>query len=57
MTEDGPTYCAVCGTLAVDGVPASWTVQHSERGLQVLCDACTRQNIRSIEGRLSEAWW
>lgn len=57
MTDDEPTYCAVCGTLAVGGVPSSWTMQHSERGLQMLCDACTRENIRSIEGRLSEAWW
>jgi hypothetical protein len=57
MTDDEPAYCAVCGKLASGGVPATWSLQHSPRGLQVLCDDCTRKNIRSIEGRLDEAWW
>lgn len=57
MTDDEAAYCAVCGKLAVGGVPATWMMAHSERGLQVLCDECTRENIRSIEGRLDEAWW
>ena len=57
MTHQEPAYCAVCGRLGADGVPATWSMQHTERGLQVLCDECTRSNIRSIEGRLDEAWW
>lgn len=57
MTDDEPAYCAVCGLLAPRGVPATWALQLSERGLQVLCDGCTRKNLRSIEGRLDEAWW
>jgi hypothetical protein len=27
------------------------------KGMQWLCDRCTRENIRSIEGRLDSAWW
>jgi hypothetical protein len=57
MTVHEPAYCAVCGTLAAEGVPPTWSMQHSERGLQIVCDECTRANIRSIEGRLDEAWW
>jgi hypothetical protein len=50
--------CAGCGVLAPDGeVPATWTFQVSERGATYLCEGCARQNLRSIEGRLDEAWW
>jgi uncharacterized membrane protein len=57
MSDDEPVYCGVCGTLAATGAPPTWSMQTSERGLQMLCDECTRTNIRSIEGRLDEAWW
>lgn len=50
------TSCAVCGTT-VDEVPVTWSRQVTERGQQWLCDRCTRENLRSIEGRLDEAWW
>jgi hypothetical protein len=57
MTGDGPAYCGVCGAVAPDGVPATWSMQSSERGVTVICAECTRMNIRSIEGKLDEAWW
>jgi len=29
-----------------------------ERGRQVwTCDRCSRENLRSIEGKLDSAWW
>lgn len=50
--------CAGCGAVTADGcVPPTWTYQVSERGATYLCEACARQNLRSIEGRLDEAWW
>jgi len=54
----GPPYetCGACG-ITVDVRPATWSMQVSERGVQWLCDTCTRQNLRSIEGKLDEAWW
>lgn len=51
-----PATCAVCGTV-VDDRPPTWSLQVSERGAQWLCEQCTRDNLRSIEGRLDEAWW
>lgn len=53
-----PAYvtCGSCGTTAPE-LPPTWSMQVSERGASHLCDACTRQNLRSIEGRLDEAWW
>jgi hypothetical protein len=29
----------------------------TERGAQHLCERCSRDNIRSIEGRLDPAYW
>jgi hypothetical protein len=29
----------------------------TERGTQHLCDRCSRENIRSIEGRLDPVYW
>ena len=52
---DGVT-CAVCGRTEPEQ-PVTWSTQVSARGTTVLCEACTRANVRSIEGRLDEAWW
>jgi len=48
--------CSVCGTT-VDEVPLTWSMQVSERGQTWVCDRCARDNLRSIEGKLDEAWW
>jgi hypothetical protein len=48
--------CAVCG--AETHQPATtWSSQTGVRGTSWLCERCTRENLRSIEGRLDEAWW
>ena len=54
MTE--PVSCAVCGTTAAEP-PVTWSLQVADRGRQWLCERCTRDHVRSIEGRLDEAWW
>jgi hypothetical protein len=54
MTEQ--VTCAVCGTTVAE-VPATWSMQVGERGQTWLCERCARDNIRSIEGKLDEAWW
>jgi hypothetical protein len=51
-----PVTCVVCGTT-VDELPVTWSMQVGERGQQWLCERCARDNIRSIEGKLDEAWW
>lgn len=53
---DDPATCAVCGAV-VQQRPPTWSFQGTARGPQWLCDRCTRANVRSIEGRLDEAWW
>ena len=51
-----PATCSVCGTVVEDR-PPTWSLQVSERGQTWICERCTRENLRSIEGKLDEAWW
>ena len=51
-----PTTCSVCGTFVEDR-PATWSFLLNARGQQWMCERCTRENLRSIEGKLDEAWW
>ena len=56
MEPAEPATCAVCGCRQPER-PATWSLQVGDRGVSWLCDGCTRQNLRAIEGRLDEAWW
>lgn len=57
MNDAGPAIsCAACGAVA-QGPPVTWSSQTGPRGTSWLCERCTRENLRSIEGRLDEAWW
>ncbi|HWG95426.1 MAG TPA: hypothetical protein VNU66_14525 [Mycobacteriales bacterium] len=56
MTERPAVTCTVCGRTE-EGPPPTWSSQTSARGTTWLCERCTRENLRSIEGRLDEAWW
>jgi hypothetical protein len=55
-----PVACSYCGAMeeaAEGGLPPGWSLATAERGLERLCVACTRTNIRAIEGKLPEEWW
>lgn len=53
--------CATCG--AAPGADAAATARLTwtrgrENGREVwTCDRCSRQHLRSIEGKLDSAWW
>jgi hypothetical protein len=51
--------CATCGTVAEDESLARLTwARGTENGREVwTCDRCSRQHLRSIEGKLDSAWW
>jgi hypothetical protein len=51
-----PVACAWCGTAAAEA-PVTWTIQTGPRGIEHLCEACTRTNVRQIEGQLPTEWW
>ncbi|GAB1327689.1 hypothetical protein [Streptomyces sennicomposti] len=60
--HDGPAppppavACARCGDPA-DGPPPTWTCSVENGVRRYFCDACSREHLRSIEGRLDSAWW
>jgi hypothetical protein len=54
-----PTACATCGTAPDDPEAAllTWS-RGTEDGREAwTCDACSREHLRSIEGKLDTAWW
>lgn len=51
-----PVTCSACGATCAQA-PLTWSVSTGPRGVQRVCDRCTRANLRSIEGKLDEAWW
>lgn len=60
MTEDeSRPACTTCGGEPEDESDArlTWALG-IENGRQVwTCDRCSRENLRSIEGKLDSAWW
>ena len=57
--DTAPPVCATCGRMADDESAARLTwVFGVEKGRQVwTCDHCSRDNLRSIEGKLDSTWW
>ncbi|GAB2698560.1 hypothetical protein [Thalassiella azotivora] len=51
-------HCHRCGTRAPSEPPPLGWSGGTERGRPVwVCERCTRDNLRSIEGKLSPDWW
>jgi hypothetical protein len=57
MEHGLPLVCARCGTPAAGSPPVTWTCSVENGIRQYFCDACSRENLRAIEGRLDSAWW
>jgi hypothetical protein len=56
----GGRTCSVCGAVAPpddDGAVLAWSTSVEDGRRRDVCPACTRANVRSIEGKLPEAWW
>jgi hypothetical protein len=53
---DEPATCSHCG-VTVDERPATWSLDVTERGARWICERCTRENLRAIEGKLDQTWW
>ncbi|HEY8651834.1 MAG TPA: hypothetical protein VIL87_01895 [Dermatophilaceae bacterium] len=60
MSQDAtPPVCLRCGRMPDDESAArlTWALG-VENGRQVwTCDRCSRENLRSIEGKLDSPWW
>jgi len=55
-----PVTCWACGKVVAER-PLGWSLQvcgPAEQGeKRWLCEDCTRQHVRAIEGRLDDSWW
>ncbi|PNG21625.1 hypothetical protein [Streptomyces cahuitamycinicus] len=59
-TEPRRFVCARCGASAgvlAEGPPLTWTYSVENGTRQYYCGTCSRENLRSIEGRLDSDWW
>ncbi|MFK4143923.1 hypothetical protein [Streptomyces sp. NPDC004065] len=57
-TAERPSLvCARCGTPAEGPPPPTWTCSVENGARRYFCDRCSREHLRSIEGRLDSAWW
>ncbi|GAP48098.1 hypothetical protein [Streptomyces azureus] len=58
--ESRPLVCDRCGTSAgtlADAPPLTWTCSVENGVRRCFCERCSRENLRSIEGRLDSDWW
>ncbi|HEY9367315.1 hypothetical protein [Streptomyces sp.] len=55
-TSEESFVCARCGAVA-ESLPVTWTCSVENGSRRYFCDACARDNIRAIEGRLDSSWW
>ncbi|MFE6621739.1 hypothetical protein ACFZBP_33255 [Streptomyces sp. NPDC008086] len=55
-TEPQLLVCARCGARA-DAPQPTWTCSVENGARHYICDTCSRENLRAIEGRLDSAWW
>ncbi|MEP7194744.1 MAG: hypothetical protein ABI903_18000 [Actinomycetota bacterium] len=57
--EKAGMACTVCGRVADDESAAhiTWAFAVEENGRVWTCDLCSREHLRSIEGKLDSAWW
>ncbi len=56
------TTCDFCGLEVPDGpgsqtVLMTWTISVENRRKRTYCDACSRQHVRSMEGKLDSEYW
>ncbi len=50
--------CSFCGTAAEgDTPPLTWTSATEHGRLVWFCDRCSREHLRSMEGKLDSEWW
>lgn len=49
--------CDFCGTQAPEDRTLTWSTAIERGRKQVFCDACSRDNLRAMEGKLDSEWW
>lgn len=54
----GVVTCDFCGTAAPgDAPPLTWSVSMDRGKVNRYCEGCTRDHLRSMEGKLDSEYW
>ncbi len=56
MTSQESVTCAGCGAQE-PAQPLTWSRQTGRGAELLLCEGCTRANVRSIEAKLEPEYW
>lgn len=58
MADEQPRVCDLCGRQEAEvALTLSWTTSVENGRRRSYCDACSRQNLRSMEGKLDAEYW
>lgn len=50
--------CSFCGTTEPgDVAPLTWTTGVEQGRMRFFCDVCSREHLRSMEGKLDSEHW
>ncbi|MFZ2015397.1 MAG: hypothetical protein WAV00_16380 [Nocardioides sp.] len=49
--------CDFCGREAESAETLTWVTSVENGRRRTYCDACSREHLRSIEGKLDSEWW
>jgi len=49
--------CDFCGRRAEDAETLTWTTSVEQGRTRRFCDTCSREHLRSIEGKLDSEFW
>ncbi|HJR50218.1 MAG TPA: hypothetical protein VJ794_03875 [Gemmatimonadales bacterium] len=56
--DEVAVHCDFCGTSAPgDEAPLTWTLSVENGRSRVFCEKCSREHLRSIEGKLDSEFW
>jgi len=56
VVDEDPVTCRRCQRSAARP-PPTWSLESEAGQRSWLCENCTRDNLRSIEAKLEDAWW
>jgi hypothetical protein len=49
--------CDFCGRRAEEAETLTWVTSVENGRRRTYCDACSREHLRAIEGKLDHEWW
>ena len=49
--------CDFCGRQAEEAETLAWTTSVERGRTRRFCESCSREHLRSIEGKLDSDWW